>query len=317
MQRPLRHHGENTSSRRYRKLHGSPQLVRSTGFSRLAAIPPKGGTTNGLYSSMQNPSQRVDGHTLARASGLYRNISSWRNGAATLELVLCMPILLALMVGIVWLGTSVIAQTEVTIEARHKTWSKRDDPTGTALLFLKDDVVSDDATQEVEVSPIFDDVESPESSHDVMASVWDHEKLPLDKAPNWKQYAVAAVNAKSAPLQNKYVDGRNKLNQFKSEAGNIWKQLGVDLIRQLTGLGDSAKSLLEGGESAGDSEKAREKARIDRELNAKKSELDKAREKLDGLDENASDAYRDVLKNRVKRLAAEVDDLESDLEAME
>ena len=294
-----------------RNLFVVPALAGSLPF-RL-----KAGLQTAYTAPCKNPSQPEDGYTLASASGLYRNISSWRNGAATLELVLCMPILLALMIGIVWLGTSVIAQTEVTIEARHKTRSKRDEPTGTALLFLKDDVVSDDATQEVEVSPLFDDVESPESSHDVMASVWDHEKLPIDKAPNWKQYAVAAVNAKSAPLQNKYVNGRNKLNQFKSEAGNIWKQIGVDFIRQLTSLGDSAKSLLEGGESAGDGEKAREKSRINRELNAKKSELDKAREKLDGLDEDASDTYRDVLKNRVKRLAAEVDDLESDLEAME
>ena len=244
-------------------------------------------------------------------------LSGRRFGSATLELVLCMPILLALIVGIVWLGSSVIAQTEVTIEARHKTWSKRDEPTGKALLFLKDDIVDDKATQTVEVSPLFDGVDSPESSHEVMASSWDHSQLPIDKAPNWEQYALAAVNAKTGSLQNGYTDARNQFSQFKNQASNIWQTLGASLIRQLTSLGDAVDSALEGGESAGSTEKAKERSRINRDLDAKKKELEQAREALNDLDGDASDAMRDVLKNRIKRLKAEVEDLESDLEALE
>lgn len=240
-----------------------------------------------------------------------------RRGTATLELVLSLPILLALIVGIVWLGSSVVAQTEVTIEARHKTWAKRKGTEGTALLFLKDDILSDKATQTVSVSPIFDDAESPESSHDVMSGAWDHEKLPIDKAPNWKLYALAAANAKTGSLQTGYVDAQNKFTQFKSEAGNLWNTLAVDVIRQLTGMGDAADSAIGGAENAGSGEKAQEKARINSKLAAKKRELETAKSGLDNLEEDASDALKQVLKNRVERLEAEIDDLESDLEAMD
>jgi outer membrane murein-binding lipoprotein Lpp len=239
------------------------------------------------------------------------------SGTATLELVLCLPILLALVVGIIWLGNSVIAQTEVTIEARHKAWLKRDESPGTALLFLKDDVVSEESTQTVEVSPLFDDVESPESAHDVMAAVWDFEQLPLDKAPNWKQYATAAANAKTAGIQNGYVDARNHFARFKNDARNVWSTIGAALIRQLSGLGNSAKTQLEGGENAGSSKKDQLGNQIQRELSARENQLKRAREALNNLDDEASDAFRNVLKNRIKRLKAEIDDLEADLEALD
>jgi hypothetical protein len=215
------------------------------------------------------------------------------------------------------LGNSVIAQTEVTIVARYNTWSKRDQSPGTALLFLKDDVVSDEQTQQVSVSPLFDDTESPESSHDVMAAAWDSESLPLDKVPNWKQYAIAAANAKTAGLQNAYVDANNQFSQFKNDARNIWTTVGAALIRQLTGLGDAAKNQLESGENAGSDKQKQLENRLERELNTKQEQLDRAREALKNLDDDASDAFRKVLKNRIERLKSEVDDLEADLEALD
>lgn len=240
-----------------------------------------------------------------------------RSGVAPLELVLSLPVLLVLIVGIVWLGNSVIAQTDVTIEARYKTWKKRDGGTGTALLFLKDDVVSDEATQTVNISPIFDDADPPESSHDVMAGAWDFEKLPLDKAPNWKQYLTAAANAKTAGIQNGYVDATNKFTQFKTQSKNVWNTIGAAFIRQLTGLGDLAKSGLEGGDNSSSAEKQRIRNQYQNKIDAKKKELQQAQEKLDDLDKDASDKYRNVLKNRVKRLKSEIADLESDLKAID
>jgi hypothetical protein len=238
-------------------------------------------------------------------------------GTATLELVFCMPILLAIIVGIVWLGSSVIAQTEVTVQARHKTWNKRDNPTGTALLFLNDDIETDDAKKTVQISPIFDDTESPEASHDVMVGAWDFQQLPLDQAPNWKQYAIAAANAKSGSLQTNYTDAQNDFTNFKNQASNIWRTLGADLIRQLTSLGNSASRLLETGEAEESAEKSNERRKIKRDLKRAKAELEKAREALRAADEDASKALKDVLKNRIKRLKADVKDLEDDLEAIE
>ncbi len=240
---------------------------------------------------------------------------SRRKAAAALELVLSMPILLAIIVGIVWLGSSVIAQTEVTVEARHKTWTKRSSPTGTALLFLKDDVVSDEATRTVEVSPIFDGESAPESSHDLMITPWDHESLKLDKAPSWKEYALAAVNAKTGSGQVAYTDARNNFTQFQNQAGNIWNTIGVGLIRQLTNLGDSAEAALGGGKNE-KADEARERAKIDRQLAAKRAELRDAKTALRQLDGDASDELRDVLKNKVIRLEAEIEDLKADRRAL-
>lgn len=238
-------------------------------------------------------------------------------GTATLELVFCMPILLAIIVGIVWLGSSVIAQTEVTVQARHKAWNKRDNPQGTALLFLKDDIESDDAEKTVQVSPIFDDVDPAEASHDLMVGAWDFKKLPLDKAPNWKQYAIAAANAKTGSLQTNYTDVQNKFANFKNQASNIWQTLGTDLIRQLTSFGDSVSGLLEQGEANESAEKSKEIAKIERDLERAKSELEKASNALREIDDEASKALKDVLENRTKRLKSDIKDLEDDLEAIE
>ena len=160
-------------------------------------------------------------------------------------------------------------------------------------------------------------MEPPESSHDVMAGEWDHKKMTLDKAPNWKLYALSAANAKTGSLQTSYVDGRNQFASFKNRASNLWKSLGANLIRQLTGLGNSARSAIDGAENANDGEKAKERQRINGKLQTKKQELRTARDELDNLDSEASDALRDVMKNRIKRLEAEIDDLESDLKEMD
>lgn len=239
-----------------------------------------------------------------------------RQGTAALELVLSMPVLLSLIVGIVWLGTSVVAQCEVTVEARHKAWSKRTQETGTALLFLKDDIVNDDATQTVDVSPMFDGEGAPESSHDLMTTPWDHESLPLDKAPNWKQYATAAVNAKTGSAQVTYSDAGNKFAQFKNQARSIWSNIGANLIAELTRLGGSADSALNGGKNQ-KADQARERAKIDRQITAKRAELRAARQRLNQLDDEASDALRQILQNKVKRLEAEIDDLKDDRKAID
>ncbi len=238
-------------------------------------------------------------------------------GVATLELVLCLPILLVLIVGIVWLGNSVITQTEVVIDARYQTWQQRSSNQGTALLFLTDDIVSENSTEKVTVSPLFDDMASPESSHDVMADAWDFELLPLDQAPNWKQYLLAAANAKTAGLQNGYVDARNQLSQFQNAAGNVWKSMAADMIRDLTRLGDSAKTLLSDAESTESRQQQQARNRIKKSLDAKREQLKSAKQELRELDQDASDGLRDVLKNRVDRLQAEIDDLEADLKAID
>src|SRR5205085_1404108 len=89
---------------------------------------------------------------LARNSPHHSRISGWttknmrnnftiprastaRAGIATLEFAMALPFLLLLMVGITWLGFSVVTRTEVLVEARTKVWKQRfDNPKQEPLL---------------------------------------------------------------------------------------------------------------------------------------------------------------------------------------
>ena len=115
-----------------------------------------------------------------------------RRGVATLEFVLAMPTLLLLMVGIVWLGYSVVYQAEVNTESRHEAWKKRfDNSDANPLIFptffsysAETDHASATASKEVNVSPVFESVASPEASQTVLANTWDHRVMQLTDFPN-------------------------------------------------------------------------------------------------------------------------------------
>src|SRR6476620_9827420 len=66
----------------------------------------------------------------------HRRACTARRAMATLEFVMALPVLLLLMVGITWLGFSVISRSEALIEARDKAWKKRfDNPKQKPLIF--------------------------------------------------------------------------------------------------------------------------------------------------------------------------------------
>ncbi len=253
---------------------------------------------------MQPPASR---HVLTTAS---------RQGTATLELVLSLPLLLVLVVAIVWLGSSVIGQSQVIIRARHQAWSGRTQASGQALLFLKDDIVSDQAADSVDIGPLFEGTPGPEASHDVLALAWDHQQLPLDRAPNWKQYAIAAANAKTGSAQVAWTDAGNAYSKWRGEAGNVWNTLGAALIRQLTGLGDAATSGFSEAERTG-TDRTAERQRISRRIATAQTELRETRRQLRELDDDASDALKKVLRNKIKRLEAEIDRLRADRKAVD
>ncbi len=182
-----------------------------------------------------------------------------RKAIATLEFVMCVPLLATLMVLLVWLGFSVIGKSQVTSEARSKAWRKRFDTTpGTVLLFLKDDFASERATTTVKVSPLLNRMAPPTSKHDVMMSTWDAKTLPMNTAPHWKLYATVAINAKTAGLQNAYTDAKNVLDDL----GGVAQGIVSSMLSDLTGmdsLGDSSSS-----ETNAQEDEQREKLRQDK-----------------------------------------------------
>ena len=256
--------------------------------------------------------------------------SSSPRGVATLELVMCMPIILVLMVGIVWLGYSVIGQSEVTIEARHKAWQERfDGSDGKPLFFLADDFRTEEATTEVKVSPLFDDISPPESSHDIAVGTWDHQAVDMNRPPSWEHYLTAAVNAKTGDMQVAYSGADNFLNELKN--------IGADAIRDqvekiFSDFLDNPFSGYTGGANSGkdenDQEARAEKARLTEKIGAVEAEIDEVEERIDEIEKELDeaededqkeiiDARLEVSKNKLKRLKSELKWLQQDMKAID
>ena len=237
-----------------------------------------------------------------------------RRGTATLEVALSLPLLLAFMVAIIWLGASMIAQSQVIVAARQQAWDRRNETPGRGLLFMKDDFVSESSTETIDVGPMFENFESPGSSHDVMVGSWNHKTLPLDRVPNWKQYVIAGVNAKTGGLQR----SANKFIEWKSLAANAWKTLATDAMKQLKGLGDSIDSAIDRGEQDYEADSSKRNELV-QQIREKRSEVSSAEERLKELkedDEASTDLIR-VYENRVKRLKADLEILLADQKAIE
>ena len=125
-----------------------------------------------------------------------------RSGIAPLEFVMALPVLLLLMVGITWLGFSVIGQTEVLVKARNNTWKRRFDDASKRPLYFpillslydrKADFVSERARQRVDVSPMFSRLPGPEAGHTILAGSWDHKAMSFKEPPDLRLMAVAAA----------------------------------------------------------------------------------------------------------------------------
>jgi hypothetical protein len=236
-----------------------------------------------------------------------------------------MPILLALAVAIVWLGMAVIGQSEVTVQARNEAWGKRfENSPGDALSFLSDDIVSGEASSEVKVSPLVDEIAGPESSHDVLAGTWDHNSLPLERPPHWEQYAKAAVNAKTGQAQVAYTDARNQLGGLQSQADALLAQAVQDMLADLV----DPSNLLESGRSDAEDQAATRKRKVEDELRRRqraidvevRDEIDRLRrrrgETQDSSEKALIDELIEVQKNKAKRLESDLEDLRAELEAL-
>ena len=136
-------------------------------------------------------------------------VADKRNGVATLEFVLAMPTLFLLMVGIVWLGYSNIYQAEVAIKAKHDAWQLRyENPDANPLIFPTLPLYNQaenhrvaDATQQVGISPVFNDTVQPHSEYSTLSGAWDHRSMPMDRLPDWELYGKSLINSKTGNLQ--------------------------------------------------------------------------------------------------------------------
>jgi hypothetical protein len=274
-----------------------------------------------------------------------------RRGMATLEFVLALPVLLTLMVAMTWLGFAVIGQTEVTVRARNQAWKRRFEDAGKQPLLFPtarvpgvaeypeaQDYVTEKASTQVNVSPAFNRLPSPESTHTVIAGSWDHRAMPMNEPPSWKLHMVAVANAKTAGFQTTIGNLENLVDNLQDSAASVLaEQLGLGNL--LDGLGNGIES--GGGAAKDETERQRqaEKQRLterrsdlvtqisqtDKEINelriayAKKlaeNDPDKSKEEkqveLDRISQNI-----DLLKGKRQRLESELDDVQTELDALE
>jgi uncharacterized membrane protein YgcG len=210
-------------------------------------------------------------------------------GMATLEFVMALPFLLLLIVAITWLGFTVIAQTEVMIEARNKAWEQRfknaaDNPLSFPILPEHDlpllpkynadaDYITEKVGKTVNISPMFKGVASPNGSHTILAGSWDYEAMPFTTPPDFKLMAKAAlfgtfsnvldlVSSADDPLGllGKLKDVKRTGDQNQSQTEREKSQVGKD-----DGSGGGS-----GGTGASGEEKSPEEAKAQSEADLKK-----------------------------------------------
>jgi hypothetical protein len=270
-----------------------------------------------------------------------------RRAIATLEFVMALPVLLLLMVGITWLGFSVIARTEVLVQARAKAWKKRfDNSAQKPLVFpaglvvaknpfysTESDYVTESATKSVSVSPVFKAVPAPKATHTILSGSWDHRAMKMDKPPNFELYLKAVANAATKDIQTQLGNLTNLVNGLD--------QIGAAAIAQAFSQGSSFNGMSSSPNSAA---KTAERETKQREK-AEKDQLQQRLKDLGGmvhpltqkvvpipngqLDETIDEIYRreaelsakykqtpDKDEQREKQRQAELDKLERELQLL-
>ncbi len=209
-----------------------------------------------------------------------------KRGVATLELVMCMPIILALMVALVWLGSSVVGQSQVAIEARRDAWQRRFEAgSSKALDFLADDFTTATATTEVKVGNLVDDASPPESSHDVAVNVWDHATIRMNESPNWELYLTAAINAKTAGLQVAYSDARNQISQLQGQAGQaVVGEIQNAIREELESPLSQLKNIFGNLNASTESQADQQRQKFDRDIQAKRREIEQVESRIRELE---------------------------------
>lgn len=141
---------------------------------------------------------------------------SQRAGIATLELTLSLPVVLAVFVGMIWLGFSVIAQSRVAVAARHEAWTQRFEPwSNDPFDFSSDDTATGESQEDVRVTQLLDDPAGAKASQRVEKGPWAHQSVKFDSAPNWSLHADMMIAAKTAGLKADYQDFRERIQQLE------------------------------------------------------------------------------------------------------
>jgi hypothetical protein len=273
---------------------------------------------------------------------------------ATLEFVMALPVLLLLMVGITWLGFSVISRSEALIEARDKAWQKRfDNPNQKPLIFptgvgaVKNprysqagDYVTETVTKPVNVSPIFKAAPAPKGTHTILAGSWDHRALDMNSPPNFKLYADAGLNAATGSLQT----ALSSLNGLVNNLSSFGNDTLAKQLASVPGLGSSSATkdtAFAKSNNEKDGNKEKERSDFKAQIAAKKAELDQVKKQISDVEgkpnpnqntpppkdpneqkqqeeaKKAATRNLQFLKDKKQRLETEIRDLQEELNSLD
>lgn len=110
-------------------------------------------------------------------------------GAAPLEVVMVLPVLILVWLVIMQIGVCSIRQAEVTVLARGTAWSQRDGAGGEPFEFdgaADKDKIEKSATGSVKISGISAGFPEARSRHSVIAGSWAHPAIDLNQQPNFE-----------------------------------------------------------------------------------------------------------------------------------
>ena len=160
--------------------------------------------------------------------------SKSRTGIAPLEFVMALPLIAAVWVLLMWLGKAVIAQAQVTAEARRQAVSERFEVKGgKPLRFLENGLATGDETtlvkkvdQKIAGNRLTRNLPTPESSFMVQAGTWDHRQVALDDAPSWEEITTIAIGGGLSGVQNAIAEVKNIANDPGDFASGAFASLG-------------------------------------------------------------------------------------------
>ncbi|MEM9586237.1 MAG: hypothetical protein AAGA03_03060 [Planctomycetota bacterium] len=235
-----------------------------------------------------------------------------RTAIATLELVMALPVVLALFVAMVWLGFAVIEQAKVTTEARHEAWKQRFQPwTQTPFAFTETQEVTETADADVNVTQLLSGVEGAKSQHTVRQSSWDHRTTEFKSLPNWKLYADTAIAAKREGLMSAYQDAKSQFDQLRSLGSQALADALAEAVSDLLGPGQTFESSGSSQESRLELDQQLEKQRIEGEIRDLEQSIDDQKRIIDELKDSEEEDDQDRLwleEKKLERLKTELKD---------
>ncbi len=234
-----------------------------------------------------------------------------RPAIATLELVLALPIILVVFVAIVWLGFSVIGQSEVTAEARHAAWDKRFDRWQPSKFdFTAEDSDSGEATRQISVTPLLASEQGPQAKHQIDKGPWDHRLVEFNGLPNWRLYAEMGIAAKTVNLKFAYEDAQSLIGQLQQLGSGALSSALAEFAMGLLNPGSVLDSQAAGGKNRTELDQQLDRNQAEGQVADLQRQIEQLREQLDEADDAEEDSADDtvwLIEHKLKRLEIELE----------